>query len=94
MTSVIGFVWEFRKKIQEDKYLGSGLYANSVLLGQHVLLFGVRCLRSPSALTPLLFAYIPLVIVLVTLPKDFISRAAWSCKFCLVNSRFDPIVLS
>ena len=46
------------------------------------------------ALPPPLFAYIPLVIVLVTLPKDFISRAAWSCKFCLVNSRFDPIALS
>ena len=46
------------------------------------------------ALPPPVFAYIPLVIVLVTLPKDFISRAAWSGKFCLVNSRFDPIVLS
>ena len=34
-----------QEKIQEGKYFGSGLYANSVLLGQHVLLFGVRCLR-------------------------------------------------
>ena len=43
--------------------------------------------KAPSALPPPLFAYIPLVIVLITLPKDFSSRAAWSCKFCLVNSR-------
>ena len=59
---------------------GSGLYANLVLLDQRSLF------NTPSALSSPFFAFIPLVIVLVTLPKDFSSRAAWCRKFCFVNS--------
>ena len=64
-----------------------GLYACSVRLWSPLFAIWRPFFKAPSALSPPLFAFIPLVIVLVTLPKDYSSRAAWFRKFCFVNPR-------